>query len=137
MIKTLIFIITIAVSSISYAGEVSIENIDYFLADISNLGKTTWTKGQVDEVIPVKEIKEIILIRGETSAPSQIDAYNIIRMIEKAYFEEISDVNISPIYEAVLSTNVGCFYIAIGKQYGIVHTKSNKGIFKKPSNKSL
>jgi hypothetical protein len=37
----------------------------------------------------------------------------------------------------IISTDSDSFYILLGKEYGIVKTQNNKGIFRKPSNKAL
>ncbi len=46
-------------------------------------------------------------------------------------------MDIKPIYEAVILMESSYYHVLIGKEYGIIKTKSKKGIFKKPSNKAL
>ena len=124
-------------ASISFAREYDVKDINEILQDVSNLGKPTWINGKVSDVIQIEKIEKIILFRAITSAPSEIDALNIIGEIRRAAFVESDKIDIEPIYEAVILADSMYFYVAIGNKYGVIQTKNNKGIFEKPLNKAL
>ena len=95
--------------------------IDAVAIDFAKGGRRAqkWTSRKLSDVVPASEISKIILLKGETSAPGEIDIYMIYRMLDTNsvfYEHDTKHQGMNTIYEAViLMENQSVFLLQIGR----------------------
>ena len=86
--------------------------------------KGEWKVQKISSVITASEIKHLVLLRAETSAPGEVDAVNILKALspEKTFIEP-PKTDWLPVYECVVITKNGrIFYVSIGSKFGFVRS---------------
>jgi hypothetical protein len=141
------------VVGISYAAKLDIaglrekaESVSIDLDKQPNWGKhELWENEKISKIVPIAEISKLILIKGETSAPAEIDFINVLRMLNSdATFQKKTESTAPPahtVYEAVLvMKNGSCFLLRVAGDSGKLTSEAGHGYFKVkyvPSNKEL
>jgi hypothetical protein len=94
-----------------------------------------WENEEISKIFPVSEISRLILIKGITSAPAEIDSINILRILNSdATFQKNTETKGPPtnaVYEAVLiMKNGSCFLLRIAGDSGWISSEAGHGYFK-------
>ena len=120
------------------AANIKVDAVKDILVDIAKKKKTVvWENKKVSTLFPKAEIKKIVLLSAETSAPGSVDAVNILKAITSdSEFIEPPTVDWTPVYQAVvIMKDETIFHVSIGRNFSMVKSENGYGIIKTPSNK--
>jgi len=115
--------------------EIGTDQVSDILVDICKKRKTVeWQDGKVSSVIKRADIKHIVLLRAETSAPGAVDAVNILQVLGPGKeFIEPPTADWAPIYECVIITKKGkVFHLRIGRAFALLKSQDGYGVIKSP-----
>jgi hypothetical protein len=104
-----------------------------------------WENEKISKILPISEIAKLILIKGMTSAPAELDSINILRILNSdTTFQKQTESTMPQThttYEAILvMKNGSCFLLRVAGNSGSITSEAGHGYFRvkyAPSNKEL